>query len=130
LKSLVNQTLHRAEFELIVVDGGSTDRTVEIAQDYADIVMQQKSKGVGGAMFSIGLFNTLMHVFAILKIFYFTIGSNTAFRRRAFLQVSGYSDMPAGEAHACIRDPKNILFHDRVKYGIPKTRILAGGWIF
>ena len=152
LKSLVNQTLSRAEFELIVVDGGSTDRTVEIAQDYADIVMQQKSKGVGGArndgvdaasaeliattdadiilpgdwlaricanlaregvvvaygpikpiedkfkyLFLIGMFNKLMHVFAILKIFYFTIGSNTAFRRRAFLQVGGYSDMPAGD---------------------------------
>jgi glycosyltransferase involved in cell wall biosynthesis len=152
LKSLVNQTLHRDEFELIVVDGGSADRTVELAHEYADIVMQQKSKGVGGARndgvdvasaeliattdadiilpgdwlaricadfaregvvvaygpinpiedrfkyrFLIGLFNKIMHLFAILKVFYFTIGSNTAFQRRAFLQVGGYSDMSAGE---------------------------------
>jgi glycosyltransferase involved in cell wall biosynthesis len=152
LNSLVNQSLHRDEFELIVVDGGSTDRTVALAQDYADIVMQQKSKGVGGARndgvdaasaeliattdadiilpgdwlaricanlardgvfltygpinpiedefkyrFSIGLFNKIMHVSAILRVFYFTIGSNTAFRKRAFLQVGGYSDMPAGD---------------------------------
>jgi glycosyltransferase involved in cell wall biosynthesis len=152
LNSLVNQSLHRDEFELIVVDGGSTDRTVALAQDYADIVMQQKSKGVGGARndgvdaasaeliattdadiilpgdwlaricanlardgvfltygpinpiedefkyrFSIGLFNKIMQVSAILRVFYFTIGSNTAFRKRAFLQVGGYSDMPAGD---------------------------------
>lgn len=169
LNSLVNQTLPRTDFELIVVDGGSTDRTVEIAEEYADIVLQQKSKGVGGARndgvavasaeliattdadiilqgnwlaricanleregvvvtygpinpiedkfkyrFFIGLFNKIMHVFAILRIFYFTIGSNTAFRRRLFLQVGGYSDMPAGDDYeiALKLKRKGRIFYD------------------
>jgi len=173
LKSLVNQSLPRTEFELIVVDGGSTDRTVELAHEYADIVMQQKSKGVGGArndgvdvataeliattdadiilpedwlaricanlardgvvvaygpvkpieekfkyLFFIGMFNQLMHVFEIIRVFYFTIGSNTAFRRRAFLQVGGYSDMPAGDDYgiALKLKHKGRIFYDPYLY--------------
>ncbi len=49
LKSLLNQTLPRDKYEIIVVDGQSTDKTVKIAKKYADKVIQQKSKGVGGA---------------------------------------------------------------------------------
>ena len=49
LQSLVNQTLNRDDFEIVVVDGGSADRTVELAEGYADIVIPQESKGVGGA---------------------------------------------------------------------------------
>jgi len=49
LKSLENQTIPRNKFEVIIVDGQSKDRTVEIAKKYADKVIQQKSKGVGGA---------------------------------------------------------------------------------
>jgi len=49
LKSLKNQTIPRNEFEVIIVDGQSKDRTVEVAKRYADKVIQQKSKGVGGA---------------------------------------------------------------------------------
>jgi glycosyltransferase involved in cell wall biosynthesis len=49
MKSLSNQTLPREEYEIIVVDYKSMDRTVEIAKKYADRVIQQKSKGVGGA---------------------------------------------------------------------------------
>ena len=152
LKSLVNQTLRRDEFEIVVVDGGSTDRTVELAKEYADIVVQQKSKGVGGARndgaevttveiiattdadiilpkdwlaricadfelegvvavygpirpiensfkywFLIGLFNKIVYFLGRTKVFYTTLGSNTAFRRREFLQIGGYSDLPAGD---------------------------------
>jgi glycosyltransferase involved in cell wall biosynthesis len=49
LEALNEQTIPREDFEIIVVDGQSTDRTVEIAQRYADKVIQQASKGVGGA---------------------------------------------------------------------------------
>ncbi len=49
LKSLLNQTLPRKNYEIIVVDGKSKDNTVKIAKKYADKVIQQKSKGVGGA---------------------------------------------------------------------------------
>ena len=49
LRALDEQTIPREDFEIIVVDGQSTDRTVEIAKKYADKVIQQASKGVGGA---------------------------------------------------------------------------------
>ncbi len=43
------QTLPRDAFEVIVVDGDSTDGTPEIAARRADRVIRQVSKGVGGA---------------------------------------------------------------------------------
>jgi glycosyltransferase involved in cell wall biosynthesis len=49
LSALNEQTIPREKFEVIVVDGQSGDKTVEIAQKYADKVIQQVSKGVGGA---------------------------------------------------------------------------------
>ncbi|KPQ44514.1 MAG: dolichyl-phosphate mannose synthase related protein [Candidatus Methanoperedens nitroreducens] len=49
LQSLCNQTISRDEYEIIVVDGNSNDRTYELAQVYADEVMTQTSKKVGGA---------------------------------------------------------------------------------
>lgn len=49
LKSLCNQTLARDEYEIIVVDGNSSDRTRELAKQYADEVFIQTSKKVGGA---------------------------------------------------------------------------------
>lgn len=49
LASLADQTLPRDEYEVIVVDGGSTDRTREIAAGYADSVFVQTSPKVGGA---------------------------------------------------------------------------------
>jgi glycosyltransferase involved in cell wall biosynthesis len=49
IESLLNQTLPRDEYEIIVVDGNSTDRTRELAEPLADIVIIQTSKRVGGA---------------------------------------------------------------------------------
>lgn len=49
LESLNNQTLPRNEYEIIVVDGYSNDRTRKLAKKYADKVILQKSNGVGGA---------------------------------------------------------------------------------
>ena len=49
LKSLVSQTLPRDEYEIIIVDGNSSDRTRELAKEYADEVFIQASRKVGGA---------------------------------------------------------------------------------
>lgn len=49
LNALSNQTISREKLEIIVVDGNSKDRTREIATEFADVVIIQSSKGVGGA---------------------------------------------------------------------------------
>ncbi len=49
LESLERQTVPRDQYEVIVVDGGSQDRTREIAARYADLVFIQTSRKVGGA---------------------------------------------------------------------------------
>jgi glycosyltransferase involved in cell wall biosynthesis len=49
LESLSRQTITRDQYEIIVVDGGSADRTREIAGGYADMVFIQTSPKVGGA---------------------------------------------------------------------------------
>lgn len=49
LKSLQAQTLPRRDFEIIVVDGGSVDKTREIAAAYADKVVRFSEEGVGPA---------------------------------------------------------------------------------
>jgi glycosyltransferase involved in cell wall biosynthesis len=49
LESLNRQTLPRAEYEIIVVDGNSRDRTRELATPLADLVFVQTSPRVGGA---------------------------------------------------------------------------------
>jgi len=49
LETLNSQTLPRSKYEIIVVDGGSTDRTRDLASKLADRVVLQKSKGIGGA---------------------------------------------------------------------------------
>lgn len=49
LESLQSQTIPRKDYEIIVVDGGSADRTRELAEPLCDMVFIQTSKKVGGA---------------------------------------------------------------------------------
>lgn len=49
LSGLSSQTVPRSSYELIVVDGNSSDRTREIAAEYADLVFIQESERVPGA---------------------------------------------------------------------------------
>jgi glycosyltransferase involved in cell wall biosynthesis len=44
LDSLSHQTVPRDQYEIIVVDGDSRDRTREIAEQYADLVFIQTSR--------------------------------------------------------------------------------------
>lgn len=182
LKSLVNQTLRRDEFEIVVVDGGSTDRTAELAKEYADMVIQQKSEGVGGARndgvevanaefiattdadvilpegwlericadfeamedvvtvygpiypienrikyrFLIWLFNKLVHLSAKLKTFYATLGANTAFRKVCFLEIGGYSTIPAGDDYEITSRLKHwgeIYYDPKLSVGFSMRRM-------
>jgi glycosyltransferase involved in cell wall biosynthesis len=49
LSSLCTQTVPRDTYEIIVVDGDSQDRTRELAEPLADMVIIQTSQKVGGA---------------------------------------------------------------------------------
>ena len=49
LTAITNQSIPRDQIEIIVVDGGSSDRTCMLAEKQADKVIQQESMGVGGA---------------------------------------------------------------------------------
>lgn len=46
IKSISNQTFPRNRYEIIVSDGVSKDKTVEIAKKYADVVVISKEKGI------------------------------------------------------------------------------------
>jgi glycosyltransferase involved in cell wall biosynthesis len=49
LRSLASQSMGIESYEIIVVDGGSDDGTIEIAEVYADRVIVQTHPGIGGA---------------------------------------------------------------------------------
>jgi cellulose synthase/poly-beta-1,6-N-acetylglucosamine synthase-like glycosyltransferase len=49
MEAISRQTLPRKEYEIIIVDGPSKDRTKELAKRYVDKFIIQKSKGISGA---------------------------------------------------------------------------------
>lgn len=152
LIALTNQTIPRDRYELIVVDGGSKDKTRDIAEKYADQVFIQESSRVAGArndgflraqydlvattdadsivapnwveeaigsfsnqdvVLSFGpvipiektetdrryalLFNGLIRLGAHSRLYYYTLGCNTAFRKAALLRAGMYRIMDAGD---------------------------------
>lgn len=50
IESILNQTLH--DFELVIVDDGSTDKSIDVVRDFKDdriVLIQQKNAGPGAA---------------------------------------------------------------------------------
>jgi len=180
LISLNNQTLPRDSYEIIVVDGGSADNTIEIAQKYADLVFIQESPKVGGArndgalrarydiiattdadtilpshwleqihnlfcepavvqvfgpvtpkekgllnMFYLSLANNFARLGYYTKLFYFTLGCNTAFRKNIFLEAGMYRMVDAGDD---LEIPRRmiaygkIVFCEKLKIGFSMRR--------
>ncbi len=180
LQSLSNQTIPRYEYEIIVVDGNSVDRTREIADKYADLVFIQESKLVGGARndgfkrargnivattdadciipkewvervlmdfshpdvvqiygpvypvepgfkhkISLFLANNFSKAGYYLKIWYFTLGCNTAFRREAFIKAGMYRCIDAGDdLEIAVRMKKEgkVLFDNSLRVGFSMRR--------
>ncbi|MDD1705818.1 MAG: glycosyltransferase [Methanoregulaceae archaeon] len=174
LESLSRQTIPRDLYEIIVVDGGSRDRTREIAAEYADLVFIQTSRKVGGARNDgaqkaqgdiiattdadciippdwlsvtmaafdrdpevVQLFGPVLpmegglknHLFLALannfsrfgyytRLFFYTLGCNTAFRREAFLRAGMYRTIDAGddlEIARRMKDLGKVKFENRMR---------------
>ena len=187
LVSLSHQTIPRGEYEIIVVDGGSKDATCEIAKKYADSVVVQTSRKVGGArndgvmvakgeiiattdadcilppgwlerivrdfkkpgvvqvygpvypieeglgnQFSLFLANTFSRIGYYSRIFYYTLGCNTAFRKEAFEKAGMYRCIDAGddlEIAMRLKDLGRIYFDNRLKVGFSMRRYQKFGTV-
>ncbi len=186
LRQFERQTLPRSEFEIIVVDGGSKDRTVEIAARFADRVVLQKSPGIGGArndgvaVARADLLATtdadcllpedwlerivrdfedpkvvavcgpdhpvdggwkarVVYFFvrgiirlAALVGLYGTGGTNSAFRKAAFLAVGGYRPLPHSDdidLGVRMRRVGRILYDPRLDVGLSVRRLEREGYL-
>jgi len=187
LVSLSHQTIPRGEYEIIVVDGGSKDATCAIAKKYADSVIVQTSRKVGGArndgvmvakgeiiattdadcilppgwlerivrdfkkpgvvqvygpvypieeglgnQFSLFLANTFSRIGYYSRIFYYTLGCNTAFRKEAFEKAGMYRCIDAGddlEIAMRLKDLGRIYFDNRLKVGFSMRRYQKFGTV-
>ena len=149
LKSLNSQSIPRKDYEIIVVDGHSRDKTVLLAKKHADKIILQKSNGIGGARndgvaaakydliattdadcivpenwlekitkafqdkklvvvsgkvklidttpIITGLYwfvEKVWYSLSITKLSHFLCGANMAFRKKQFMEVGGYSEIP------------------------------------
>ena len=186
IKKLNHQTIPREDYEIIVVDGNSTDRTREIAEEMGAKVIIQKRKGIGGARNDGFLAakadfvattdadcivpNQWLEIFLedfqdervvavtgpdgpierswkskltyfILRCFiqgitlfklYGTAGTNSAFRRSAFLKCGGYKSLPhSDDVEIAFRIKKlgKIVYDIRTFVNLSVRRMEQEGYI-
>jgi glycosyltransferase involved in cell wall biosynthesis len=187
LVSLRHQTVPASEYEIIVVDGGSKDRTCDIARKYADNVFVQKSPKVGGARNdgivaakgdivattdadcilppawlatikkgfedpavvqlygpvypietglrnSLSLFaaNTFSRIGYYTRIFSYTLGCNTAFRKEVVIKAGLYRCIDAGDdVEIALRMSRlgRVKFDSAMKVGFSMRRYQQYGSI-
>ncbi len=186
LRQFDRQTLPRSEFEIIVVDGGSRDRTAELAAKAADRVVLQTSPGIGGARndgvriaraelvattdadcrvppdwlerivrdfqdrdvvavcgpdgpFDGGLKARFIYFFirgiirlAALAGIYGTGGTNSAFRKDAFLAVGGFRSLPHSDdidIGVRIRARGRIVFDPELYVELSVRRLEKDGYL-
>ncbi len=187
LQSLCNQTISRDEYEIIVVDGHSKDRTCELARVYADEVISQTSKKVGGARndgvlrakgdivattdadciippdwieiikndfesndivqlygtvypIEMGLkhkiylmsANTFSRIGYYTGALYYTLGCNTAFDKKAFIDAGMYRCIDAGddvEIALRMRKLGRVMLDGQMKVGFSMRRFQQFGMI-
>jgi cellulose synthase/poly-beta-1,6-N-acetylglucosamine synthase-like glycosyltransferase len=180
MDALSHQTVPRAMYELIVVDGNSKDTTREIAAEYADIVFIQESERVPGArndgfrrakydiiattdadslvapdwveqlldsfadpevVMAFGpvtpidvnpknrryilLFNFIMKFGAATRLYYYTLGCNTAFRFEPFESAGMYKIKDAGddlEVGFRMRKKGKVCFNPGLRVGFDFRR--------
>ncbi len=186
LRQFERQTLPRTEFEIIIVDGGSEDRTRDIAERYADRVILQRSAGIGGSRNDgvavsrtdliattdadcrvpsdwleriVGHFEdpgvvavcgpdgplerswkariifffvrSLIRLAALMGL-YGTGGTNSAFRKEAFLAVGGYRSLPHSddiELGLRIRDRGRIVYDPHLYVKLSVRRLEQQGYM-
>ncbi len=186
LRQFEQQTMPRSDFEIIVVDGGSRDRTREIAEPLADRVIVQTSPGIGGARndgialaraeivattdadcrlpsdwlerivadfvdpevvavcgpdgpFDGGLKARFYFFFlraiiraAALAGLYGTGGTNSAFRRKALLDIGGYRNLPHSDdvdVGVRIRAKGRIVYDPKLYVGLSVRRLEKAGYL-
>ena len=186
LRQFEEQTLPREEFEIVVVDGGSQDRTRELAAPLADQVFVQTSRGIGGARndgvalaradlvattdadcriprewlerivadfrdpdvvavcgpdgpVDGGLKARCLYFFirgfiraAALAGLYGTGGTNSAFRKSAFLSIGGYRSLPHSDdvdVGFRIRAKGRIVYDPGLFVGLSVRRLEKDGYL-
>jgi glycosyltransferase involved in cell wall biosynthesis len=186
LRQFEGQTLPRNEFEILVIDGGSQDRTRELAVPHADRVVVQTSPGIGGARndgvalaradlvattdadcrippdwlerivadfrdpdvvavcgpdgpVDGGLKARCLYFFvrgfiraAALAGLYGTGGTNSAFRKNAFLAIGGYRSLPHSDdvdVGFRIRSRGRIVYDPVLYVGLSVRRLEKDGYL-
>lgn len=185
LSKLNHQSIPREDYEVIIVDGDSTDRTIEIAELLGAKVVKQRGKGIGGAR-NDGFIAAKAEFVATTdadcivpnqwlqsfledfqdpqvvavtgpngpieknwkaKVLYFilrcfgqgvtlfkifgTTGTNSAFRRRAFLECGGYKSLPYVddvEIGSRIKKFGKIVYDTRTYVNISVRRLEQKGY--